>query len=399
MGAVCCGQEEIDFTSEGIFPVELSHFYLLKIIGKGAFGKVRIVQHKSNLKQYALKYISKAKCIKKKAVENILTERKVLELIDYPLIVNLRYAFHDSENLFMVLDLMLGGDLRFQMGQHTRFTELQVRFFVADLVLALTFIHTHHIVHRDVKPDNILLDANGHAHLSDFNIATELTSAKPYRHAKAGSLSYMAPEVLNGTRYQYSVDFWSLGVTAYELIFGKRPFGGKTSEEVKDSILNQPLVFPEDILITSECKDVLTKMLDRNPKERLGAKGIQQFKTHPWFRDVIWDEMESKTTTSPFIPDSDESNFDAVHELEELLMDDSPLRPHKKATSETNTMKELIELDDSFLTYDYTKQASVDQSILPSNLLKKVGEVLDQTKYKAQGYHELESIKKSIKQT
>jgi serine/threonine kinase 32 len=131
-----------------IHPVELSHFYLLKIIGKGAFGKVRIVQHKSHLKQYALKYISKARCIEKKAVENILTERKILEQINYPLVVNLRYAFHDSENLFMVLDLMLGGDLRFQMGQHTRFTELQVRFFVADLVLALGYIHKHQIVHR-----------------------------------------------------------------------------------------------------------------------------------------------------------------------------------------------------------------------------------------------------------
>jgi serine/threonine kinase 32 len=128
--------------------VELQHFYLLRVIGKGAFGKVRIVQHKSDLLEYALKYISKSKCIELNATSNILTERRILECINYPLVVNLRYAFHDDENLFMVLDLMLGGDLRFHLDRLGRFNELQVRFYVADLMLSIHHIHRLLIIHR-----------------------------------------------------------------------------------------------------------------------------------------------------------------------------------------------------------------------------------------------------------
>lgn len=120
----------------------------MRVIGKGAFGKVRIVQHKSDLLEYALKYISKPKCIELNATSNILTERKILERIEYPLIVNLRYAFHDDENLFMVLDLMLGGDLRFHLDRLGQFNELQVRFYVADLILSINYIHKQMIIHR-----------------------------------------------------------------------------------------------------------------------------------------------------------------------------------------------------------------------------------------------------------
>lgn len=137
--------------------MELIHFYLLESIGQGAFGKVRIVQHKGDQKRYALKYISKAKCIELNAVNNILTERKILEKVYHPLLVNLRFAFHDSENLFMVLDLMLGGDLRFHLERLGHFSELQTRFFVANLILALDYIHKHNIVHRYVIPFSVCL--------------------------------------------------------------------------------------------------------------------------------------------------------------------------------------------------------------------------------------------------
>ena len=128
--------------------MELIHFYLLESIGQGAFGKVRIVQHKSDLLEYALKYISKSKCIELQATNNILTERRILGSIQYPLVVNLRYAFHDDENLFMVLDLMLGGDLRFHLDRLGMFNELQVRFYIADLILSIHHIHQRMIIHR-----------------------------------------------------------------------------------------------------------------------------------------------------------------------------------------------------------------------------------------------------------
>jgi len=200
--------------------VELSHFHLLRSVGKGAFGKVRVVQHKKTKEIYALKYINKAKCIRMRAVENIIQERRLLEEVEFPLICNLRYAFQDDENLFMVLDLMLGGDLRFHLERAGPMREDVVRFYVAELALALDALHSRRIIHRDLKPDNVLLDENGHAHLTDFNIAVYYHPSKPLVSI-AGSMAYMAPEVLLRKGYFESVDWWSLGVVMFELLFGK----------------------------------------------------------------------------------------------------------------------------------------------------------------------------------
>ncbi|KAG0737811.1 hypothetical protein G6F29_002179 [Rhizopus arrhizus] len=349
MGALCCCGSNIDFDDE---EVQLRHFYLLRVIGKGAFGKVRIVQHKSSLSEYALKYISKAKCIELNAFRNILTERTILELIDHPLIVNLRYAFHDDENIFMVLDLMLGGDLRFHLNSLGTFNELQVRFYVAELILSLSHIHRQKIVHRDIKPDNILLDDKGHAHLSDFNVATQLTSQKPYRQNRAGSLVYMAPEILLNKKYAEDVDWWSLGVMTYELLFGKRPFEGKTNEDVRKSILKNSLEFPEDIHISLECKQVIKGLLTKQPKDRLGhgEQGVELLKSHSWFQGIDWHQLEYKKAQPPFIPSKDSPNYDAIHELEELLFTEEPLRPHSIKTKLNN----MEEIDTKFVPYDYT---------------------------------------------
>jgi serine/threonine kinase 32 len=195
---------------------------LLRSVGKGAFGKVRLVQHKGTKKLYALKYINKEKCLQMHAVDNILSERRLLEQIDFNLIVNLRYAFQDDENLFMVLDLMLGGDLRFHLDRLGYLPEEHVQFYAAQLALSLRYLHSRNIIHRDLKPDNILLDERGHAHLTDFNIAVRLSrQRKRPLMSVAGSLAYISPEILQKQGYTYSVDWWSLGIVIYELLYGK----------------------------------------------------------------------------------------------------------------------------------------------------------------------------------
>ncbi|KAF8943838.1 hypothetical protein BGZ47_004985 [Haplosporangium gracile] len=356
MGAGCCKEEAIDFTSE----IELSHFHLLRSVGKGAFGKVRVVQHKKTKEIYALKYINKAKCIRMRAVENIIQERRLLEEVEFSLICNLRYAFQDDENLFMVLDLMLGGDLRFHLERAGPMKEDVVRFYVAELALALDALHSRRIIHRDLKPDNVLLDEHGHAHLTDFNIAVYYNPTKPLVSI-AGSMAYMAPEVLLRKGYFESVDWWSLGVVMFELLFGRRPFRGKSNDLLTNSILRDPLPFPENVddIISAPCLDVLSKLCERDISKRLGCtpEGLDAFKKHSWFQNIEWDKLVTKEATPPFEPDSKKANFDATHELEELLMEDNPLKAKKRAQTspEVELSSEMQLMEDKFIIYDFTK--------------------------------------------
>jgi serine/threonine kinase 32 len=356
MGALCCKAEAIDF--EG--PVDLYHFYLLRAVGKGAFGKVRVVQHKQTKNLYALKYINKAKCVKMRAVSNIIQERRLLEEIESPFICNLRYAFQDDENLFMVLDLMLGGDLRFHLERQSLMKEEVVRFYVAELALALDYLHRLQIVHRDLKPDNVLLDERGHAHLTDFNIAVHFSHRRPLTSV-AGSMAYMAPEVLAKRGYLSSVDWWSLGVMAYELLFGRRPFRGKTNSALTHSILNDRCSFPDNVdsMVSPATVSCIRALLERDTKKRLGCRnGIEDFKSHPWFADLNWRQLEAKEAVPPFEPDNKKANFDATHELEELLLEDNPLKAKKRDEKRdlATLSPDYQQMEEHFLAFDHLKQ-------------------------------------------
>ncbi|KAG2218842.1 hypothetical protein INT45_007609 [Circinella minor] len=343
----------------------------MRAIGKGAFGKVRIVRHKETGKQYALKYISKNRAIERKSIGNIISERRLLERIDFPLIVNLRYAFQDDDTLFMALDLMLGGDLRFLLERVGNLSELQTRHYIAQLGLSLNYLHKkRRMAHRDVKPDNILLDERGHAHLSDFNVACLFSDQKPIRFSKAGTVAYMAPELLGKQGYTTSVDWWSLGIVAYELLFGTRPFKGKSNDQLVASILHDPLQFPENVyqIVSEDCVNVLSGLLERSPSRRLGAESFTNFKNHRWFAGLDWDAMEMKTAVPPFIPDSKCLNFDAVHEIEEILLEEPPLRTARRnrtTLSEhqpvTHEAQQRQTLEEKFLSFDYQKRRMAEE--------------------------------------
>ncbi|KAI0715999.1 kinase-like protein [Cerioporus squamosus] len=357
MGAVCCRPQPIDFDGD----VNLFHFILLRCVGKGAFGKVRVVQHKQTRELYALKYINKAKCVKMKAVSNIIQERRLLEEIDHPFVVNMRYAFQDDENCFFVLDLMLGGDLRFHLERLGSLSEDVVRFYIAEIGSALAFLHDRRIIHRDLKPDNILLDERGHAHITDFNIAVHY-SERRLLTGVAGSMAYMAPEILAKRGYTYTIDWWSLGVCAYELIFGRRPFRGKTNSDLTHSISKDTLRFPEDA--ESKCSrpgiQALKGFLERDPSRRLACKpngeGFEELKRHPWFSTIDWDTLDTKEQIAPFIPDSKKANFDASHELEELLLEDNPLRARQRKERDISSLSaEMRQMEEQFTPYDFKK--------------------------------------------
>ncbi|KAI0077858.1 kinase-like protein [Panus rudis PR-1116 ss-1] len=377
MGGICglCN-EPVDFDGE----VDLYHFDLHRAVGKGAFGKVRVVEHKKTQKIYALKYIDKAKCIKQKAVANIIQERRLLEEIDHPFVVNLRYAFQDDENCFFVLDLMLGGDLRFHLERRGRMDEPTVRFWGAELSSAISYLHRQRIIHRDLKPDNILLDAMGHVHITDFNVAIHYSERRLHTSV-AGSMAYMAPEVVGRKGYTWPVDWWSLGVVLWELLFHRRPFDGRTADKMKQSILKDPLRFPTNV--REYCSEAgqrfLEGLIDRNPKTRLGCRngrsqGFADIQNHPWFASLDWEALENKDIQPPFVPDMKKANFDVTHELDEFLMVEKPLTHSKrKANPDLEKMKpELRQLEEQFTVYDFTKSKRMsyyphNQPIITSN--------------------------------
>ncbi|KAI8078603.1 kinase-like domain-containing protein [Thamnidium elegans] len=386
MGNVCCKEEPVDLLSE----VELSHFVLLRSVGKGAFGKVRVVQHKGTKKLYALKYINKDKCIQMKAIENIISERRLLEQINYSLIVNLRYAFQDDENLFMILDLMLGGDLRFHLDRLGHLPERYVQFYAAEIASSLNYLHGKNIIHRDLKPDNILLDEKGHAHLTDFNVAVQVSQNKTKSLTSiAGSLAYISPEVLKKQGYSHSVDWWSLGIVLFELLFGYRPFRAKSNEELQRMIINDTVDFPKEPKVSSDAIHFIRELLTRDIDKRIGVGelGFKRLKKHPWLQNTCWDILSSKTVGAPFIPDEKRSNFDPTHELEEVLLEDNPLKVKKRSPPRepstdgmyptTAIMKDKLLLERNFITYDYTKpeenqkRCSLPSLVTYSHKLKK----------------------------
>ncbi|RKP34882.1 kinase-like domain-containing protein [Dimargaris cristalligena] len=358
MGAVCCRDSSIDFTEE----VRLAHFDLLRCVGKGAFGKVRIVQHKANKQNYALKYINKEKCIRMKAIDNIIQERRILEEIKFPLICNLRYAFQDDENMFMVLDLMLGGDLRFHVDRKGSLSEEVIRLWAAEIIVSLHYLHSKRFVHRDIKPDNVLLDSQGHAHLTDFNIAVRIKPGKKLTSV-AGSLAYMAPEILQRMGYTFSVDWWSTGVLLYEMLFGQRPFRAKSNDELARLILQKPITFPDKPVmggpVSDACKEVLLGLCERNIHKRLGfgESNYRKLINHRWFEGINWDQVARKEIKPLFVPDAKHSNFDATHELEELLMEDTPLRVNNRSKNPKPLSTEMQKIENEFTNYDHTRTA------------------------------------------
>ncbi|QUC21907.1 uncharacterized protein UV8b_06148 [Ustilaginoidea virens] len=347
--------------------VNLNHFRLLRVVGRGAFGKVRIVERKDTNLAFALKYIRKDEVVKSESVRNIVRERRMLEHVNHPFICNLRYSFQDIEYIYLVVDLMSGGDLRFHISRKT-FTEEAVRFWIAELGCALRYIHGQNIIHRDVKPDNVLLDSDGHVHLTDFNVASDVVSGRTLI-SKSGTLAYLAPEVYSGKGYTVCADWWSLGVLFYECIYNKRPFEGNSestlSQQIQNSSPRYPVTQPP---VALSCLYAIRAALNPDPQTRMGATW-ESFIYNDFFRTIDFDLLEQKRIEPIFIPSSDKTNFDATYDLEELLLEEAPLeararrqKPREKlkedATDQEIREEELYRMiEKDFQSFDYTVAA------------------------------------------
>ncbi|KAH9907367.1 protein kinase-like protein [Xylariomycetidae sp. FL2044] len=347
--------------------VNLNHFRLLRVVGRGAFGKVRIVERKDTNLSFALKYIRKDEVVRSESVRNIIRERRMLEHVNHPFICNLRYSFQDIEYMYLVVDLMSGGDLRFHISRKT-FTEDAVRFWISELGCALRYIHGQGIIHRDVKPDNVLLDADGHVHLTDFNVASDVIPGKVLT-SKSGTLAYLAPEVYGGKGYDVRADWWSLGVLFYECIYNKRPFEGNSESTLTNVILAANPKFPvTQPAVSLPCLYAIGSALNPNPDKRMGSTW-NSFINEPFFQAIDFMALERKELEPVFIPSADKTNFDATYDLEELLLEEAPLeararrqKPREKLKDDA-TEKEIREeelyrtIERDFQPFDYTVAA------------------------------------------
>ena len=250
-----------------------NNFDFLYVIGKGGFGKVWKVKSKKTKITYALKEMSKLKVIDKKSIKSINSERELLSKLHHPFIVNMHYAFQDNENLYLVMDLLTGGDLRFHISRHKKFSEEQTRFFICGIIFSLEYIHSHNIIHRDIKPENLVLDENGYIRLTDFGIAKE--NMPDNSSETSGTPGYMSPEVMKSMNHSFPADYFALGVIGYEFMKGERPYYGRNRKEIKEQIMSrQAEIKAEDIneSWSKESADFINKLLMRKPEQRLGYK-------------------------------------------------------------------------------------------------------------------------------
>ncbi|XP_035383442.1 serine/threonine-protein kinase 32A isoform X2 [Electrophorus electricus] len=319
--------------SEDAEEVTFDHFQILRAIGKGSFGKVCIVQKKDTKKMYAMKYMNKLKCVQRNEVRNVFKELQILQTLEHPFLVNFWYSFQDEEDMFMVVDLLLGGDLRYHLQQNVHFSESTVKLYICELALALHYLRSKHIIHRDIKPDNILLDEHGHAHLTDFNIAA-IVKDDLKATSMAGTKPYMAPELFQpfeGSHpgYSFAVDWWSLGITSYELLRGQRPYVmgcSSSSSEILQSFHRVLPCYPATW--SAELKSLLGKLLCIDAQKRLSS--LTELQKLNYLSGVSWDAILSKQVPPGFTPNRRRLNCDPTFELEEMILEAKPLHKKKK---------------------------------------------------------------------
>ena len=254
--------------------------------------------------------MSKLKVIDKKCEYSINSERVLLSKLHHPFLVNMHYAFQDNDNLYLVMDLLSGGDLRFHISRHKKFSEEQTRFFICCLIISLEYIHSNNVIHRDIKPENLVLDSKGYLRLTDFGIAKE--NMEDNSSETSGTPGYMSPEVMKSLNHSFPSDYFALGVIGYEFMKGERPYLGRSRKEIKEQILlRQAEIKPNEIAEnwSKESADFINKLLKRKPEKRLGYKGIYELKMHPWVKYYPWELIVEKNLPAPFVPEN-KDNFD-----------------------------------------------------------------------------------------
>lgn len=277
--------------------INIKSFNLITVLGKGSFGRVLLMEKKDTQKIYAIKVIHKRNLLNSQKKNHALMERKLLAQITSPFVVKLRYAFQNSEKLYLVLDFLQGGDLYYHLSVHKQFSEDMTRFYAVEIILALGDLHDNNIIYRDLKPENILMDKTGHIRLADFNLAATTNDGEK-TDSICGTPEYVSPEVLKGSAYGFEVDFWALGCVIYEMIEGRSPFYSSNYKSLYTKIVNGNFRFSD--IFTLKAMDLISQLLCVSVKNRL--TNIAKLQKHDFFANVDWEAAYKKKMNPPIIP-------------------------------------------------------------------------------------------------
>jgi protein-serine/threonine kinase len=295
--SLCLGlKKELEIPNSKVNPGD---FKGLLQLGKGSFGEVYLVEKIDTGEQFALKVLRKDKVLGNNLVRYAFTERNILSAINHPYIVRLNYAFQTPEKLAFVMEYCPGGDLGTHLAREKHFTEEKARFYTVEILLALEELHKHGIVFRDLKPENVVLDNEGHAKLTDFGLSKEGCEEGQLLRSFCGSVAYLAPEMLRRTGHNRTVDWYLLGVVLYELIVGTPPYYSNNREQLFNNIQRGKLVLPKNM--TEEAKSLIKALLHRDNTKRLGStkKDAEEIKEHPFFNGIDWNDFLAKKIPPP----------------------------------------------------------------------------------------------------
>ncbi|XP_029684894.1 serine/threonine-protein kinase N2-like isoform X1 [Takifugu rubripes] len=297
--------------------MQMDDYKYISVLGRGHFGKVLLAEFKKTGKLYAIKALKKKDIVTRDEVDSLMSEKRIFEMINasrHPFLVNLHGCFQTGDHVCFVMEYLPGGDLMIHI-HNSVFTEAQTRFYSACVVLGLEFLHLNKIIYRDLKLDNLLMDADGFVKITDFGLCKEGMGHGDRTSTFCGTPEFLAPEVLTDDDYTRAVDWWGMGVLIYEMLVGESPFPGEDEEEVFDSIVNDDVQYPE--CIPPGAVPIIQKLLKKNPLKRLGAgeRDANEVKGDQFFEEIDWEALLTKRVKPPFLPSIKESvdvsNFDS----------------------------------------------------------------------------------------
>ena len=342
--------------------VNYNDFEIIKVIGRGFIGKILLVKYKKDGKYYAMKMMRKDQIISEELQDNILLEKNILIESQNEFILSLSFFFQTKERIYLITPFIKGGDLYHKLKKDKFLKEDLVKFYSAQIIIALQYLHDLGIAYRDLKPENILLNEDGYIKLCDFGASVKLHGTeKDYNFA--GSPEYASPEMINYQGHTVMTDWWSLGILIYEMLYGFTPFFNLDKDRMYDLIINGSISFPEyytnnenneeenqiEYNISDEAKSLIIKLLEKDPGKRLGREGLEEIKKEPFFYGIYFDDISKKRYKALFIPDINDKDLTNNFEEEYLNLDiaESPVENWLKNDEYSNLFQNFEDKEET----------------------------------------------------